>query len=306
MDNKKAIAAALLTYTIFGLTFLFTRIALNHADASILLSLRFIISFSTMAILAIAGSVLLNQTGNQLFRNITVQLKGKPVFKLLMLGLAQPIVYFTFETLGIKYTNSSFAGIIISLIPIAATILAAVFLGEQFSPKQFGWILCSIAGVSLLSYLQGINGDIKVIGIFFMLGAVMAAATFATLSHHTAEFFTPFERSFVMMAMGCVTFTAYSLIKNGSDFISQSVAALSNPGFLLPTLYLSIISSVIAFISFNYAMGNLSVSKATTFTNVQPVISLIAGVAVLHEPISAIHILAVALILIGVYKVSKS
>lgn len=75
---------------------------------------------------------------------------------------------------------------------------------------------------------------------------------------------------------------------------------------MVPILYLSILSSVIAFLCLHYATTYLEVSKVTSYTNVQPIISLFAGVVFLGEPISFVHIIAVAMILLGVYKISKS
>lgn len=284
--------AAASTYIIFGFTFLATRVALDHTSPSILLSLRFIISFLCMSLMLVIGVAKVNY-------------KGKPILKLLALGFCQPVAYFTVETLGIQYTNSSFAGIIISLIPISATLLSIVILKEKVPPKKFLWIFCSIAGVVILSVLQGSNGEVQIKGIFFMLLAVLAASMFSILSKSTSEEFSAFERSYIMMSMGCAVFVSFGIFQNGSEFIPEMTKAITDTNVMMPVLYLSVISSVIAFLCLNYAMSYLEVSKATSFTNVQPVISLFAGVVFLHEPISFVHILACAMILTGVYMVTK-
>ena len=292
MQNKKAIIAALTTYVIFGFTFLATRLALEHISADILLAVRFTISFVCMTLLLLVG------IGK-------VSYRGKPILKLLALGFCQPIAYFIVETLGIRYTNSSFAGIIISLIPVVATILSMIFLKEKVAPKKFFWIFCSVAGVSFLSFLQSSTGEIQLKGIFFMLLAVLAASSFSLLSRSTAPQFSAFERSYIMMCMGAAVFVPYSIFTNGSQFIPRFVGAFTNTSALIPILYLSVISSVIAFLCLNYATSHLEVSKVTSFTNTQPVISLFAGVVFLHEPVSLLHLLACVMIIIGVYMVTK-
>ncbi len=321
MNEKRATIAALTTYFIFGFTFLATRVALDHTSASVLLSLRFTISFLTMAVMAIIARIVLGRPegsenidgadvsdlrpSGKILSIARLELKGKPVGKLIAMGFSQPIAYFIFETLGIHYTNSSFAGIIISLIPIVATIMSIVFLGEKFAWWKFAWILCSVAGVTLLSVMQGSSGAIQIKGVFFMILATIAAAAFSTLSRHTSEYFSPFERSFVMMAMGFVVFVGYSIVDNGANFIPATIKAITDINVMAPILYLSILSSVIAFLCLHYATTYLEVSKVTSYTNLQPIISLFAGVVFLGEPISFIHIIAVAMILLGVYKISK-
>ena len=292
MQNKKANLAALTTYTIFGFTFLATRLALDHTNASMLLAVRFSISFVCMSALLLIGFV-------------KVSYKGKPILKLLALGFCQPIAYFIMETLGIQYTNSSFAGIIISLIPISATLLSIVILKEKVAASKFFWIFCSIAGVSLLSYLQGSTGAVQIKGIFFMLLAVLSASLFTILSRSTAEDFTAFERTYIMICMGSAVFVSFAVIKNGSSFIPLFVDIFTEPYAILPILYLSIVASIGAFLCLNYATNYLEVSKVTSYTNIQPVISLFAGVVFLSEPLSYIHFIACAMILVGVYMVTK-
>ena len=292
MQKKKANLAALGTYVIFGFSFLATRIALEDTNVSTLLAVRFSISVICMSALLLFGIT-------------KISFRGKPVFKLLMLGLAQPIAYFVFETYGIQYTNSSFAGIIVSLIPVTSTLLAMFFLKEKVAPKKFFWIFCSIAGVCLLSYLQGSSGTIQIKGIVLMLMAVLSASVFALLSRSISDQFSAFERSYIMMLMGCIAFIAYAVIDNGSHFVPNYIDALTSTHVMIPVLYLSVISSVIAFLFLNYAMTHLEVSKATSYCNIEPVISLFAGVVFLSEPISIMHGLACALVVVGVYMATK-
>ena len=73
---------------------------------------------------------------------------------------------------------------------------------------------------------------------------------------------------------------------------------------LLPVLYLSLLSSVVAFGMLNYSVTYLDAAKVTVFSNIIPVVSLVAGVLVLGEPFSAVYLVGVVLILLGVYKVN--
>lgn len=292
MQRKKANLAALITYTIFGFSFLATRVALEGTNVSTLLAVRFSISVICMSALLLFGIT-------------KMSFRGKPVIKLLLLGLSQPVAYFIFETYGIQYTNSSFAGVIISLIPVSSTLMAMFFLKEKVAPRKFFWIFCSIAGVSLLSYLQGSSGSVQLMGIIFMLMAVLSASVFALLSKSISEQFSAFERSYIMMVMGCIAFVSYAAFDNGSNFGSAFIGALTDLHVLLPILYLSVGSSVIAFLLLNYAMSHLEIARATSYCNIEPVISLFAGVVFLSEPISIMHGVACALVVAGVYMVTK-
>ena len=101
-NTKKATLAALTACVIFGFSFMASRIAMEHTAPSMLLSLRFLAALLIMSLLL-------------LFRAGSIRLKGKPLGRFLLLGVCQPVVYFIGESNGIKYTNSSFSGIMIAL-----------------------------------------------------------------------------------------------------------------------------------------------------------------------------------------------
>lgn len=292
-NYRLAIAASIAYCTIYGFSFMASRIALMNTSADMLLAIRFTCAMLVMLLLVLSGR----------FR---IDLKGKPVGKFLIMGLCQPVIYFIAETSGIQYTNSSFAGIMISLIPIVTTVLAAVFLNERISAKTLGWILCSVVGVFIISTVQTSSGSIQLRGVICLLGAVASAAVFYLLSRSIMHYFTAFERTFIMMVMGFVYFTGSAIIKEGSEFVPQFAAGLTSSGVMLPILYLSVISSVGAFFLQNYAISILDVATATVFENIIPIVSVAAGVIFLREPFSVIQLAGIVLILLGVWKVSTT
>ena len=78
-NTAKATLAAIVCNFIFGLSFLFSKVALDHAQPSVLLSIRFLTAFSVMSLILL--------TGKQ-----KVSFKNKPVGKLLLMGLVQPVI----------------------------------------------------------------------------------------------------------------------------------------------------------------------------------------------------------------------
>jgi drug/metabolite transporter (DMT)-like permease len=52
-------------------------------------------------------------------------------------------------------------------------------------------------------------------------------------------------------------------------------------------------------------MSYLAVNQAVIFTNIVPIVSVIAGVLVLGEPFSPSALIGIVLILVGVYMVNK-
>src|SRR5690554_2360245 len=113
--------------TIFGFSFMFTRGALEHIDPFHFLGLRFA---TAVAVLALLRAVKL----------IKLSISWADYKVLLPLAIFQPLLYFSAETMGVQMTSSSQAGMMIAVILIFVTILAAVVLKEKPNPGQIPFI----------------------------------------------------------------------------------------------------------------------------------------------------------------------
>jgi len=285
--TAKATLAILGGYSIFGFSFLFSKIALDRAAPFVLLSLRFLVAFGVMNLLLLTGRVRLS-------------LKGKPVALLLLLGLVQPVLYFIFEAYGIALTSSAFSGAMIGLVPVAGLVFGAVFLRERCSLFQILCTVLSVAGVALTTSGEfGFSAG----GFILLLGAVVSAALFTVLSRHTAGVFSAFERTYVMFALGSVVFTAAALVQIKGDLRSLA-AVLTDPAFDGAVLYLAVVSSVCAFMLINYALNYLPAGRALIYSNFTTVISVLAGIFLLGDRFTPIQLIGIAVITLSVFGVS--
>ncbi len=291
------ILAGLCVTLIFGFSFLFSKTALQSLTPFQLLASRF-----TIAALCITLLVRL--------KVVRIQLKGKPIASLLILSIVQPILYFLFEAWGLQNAGASEAGIMLSLIPIIVTVLAAVFLKERPSKLQFFFIILSTGGVCYIVIMGGLLNQSPdqplfsgtLLGYLFLLGAVTSAGFYNILSRKNSIRFRPMEITFVMMWVGMVAFIGMAgielIVTNGLD---QLVAGLSNPITLISILYLGSLSSVMAFFLLNYMLSRLEASRSAIFGNITTIISILAGVLFLGEQLYSFHLIGSILILMGVW-----
>jgi len=288
--NILPILSGILTSTIFGLSFLFSKKALNIVDPFTLLSFRFLVAFLIMSILILFGIIKINY-------------KGKNVKNLILLGFTQPIIYFIFETYGIQFSSSSQAGLMIAIIPIVVTILSAYALKEIPSKLQWVFIILSVSGVVFIVLMNGSTSfDGSLLGIFLLLGAVFSAAVFNILSRKFSEKFSPMELTYAMMTMGAVFFNLVSIYNHiRTNTLIQYFLPLTNRNFLVSLAYLGILSSIIAFLLINFTLSKIEASKAAIFSNLSTIVSIIAGVLLLRESFKLYHLIGATLILIGVW-----
>ncbi|EEG76338.1 DMT family transporter [Dethiobacter alkaliphilus] len=117
MDKEKVlpVGAGILVSVFFGLSFMFTREALDVLAPLQLLGFRFALAALAMTLLRAAGWIKIN-------------LRGKNLRAVLLVALLQPFLYFIFETTGVRLTSASEAGMMMGLIPVMTVILEIPFL----------------------------------------------------------------------------------------------------------------------------------------------------------------------------------
>ena len=221
-----ATLASLAGYSIFGFSFLFSKLALDMTSPFVLLSVRFLTAFLVLNLLLLT-------------KRVSISLKNKPVRPLLLMGLVQPVIYFICEAYGIAMTSSSFSGVMIGLVPVAGLIFGVLFLKEKCTLFQVACTLCSVVGVTLTT--SGGMGTFSLPGFLLLLGAVTSGALFTVLSRSIAGHFSAFERTYVMFALGSAVFTAIAAVESRGN-VAALAAPLASPAFWGAVLYLAVVS----------------------------------------------------------------
>ena len=289
--NLRGALAALTANTIFGFSFLFSKVALSVASPIITVAIRFTAAALIMALLWGVGIIKLN-------------LKNKPMLKLILMAISQPLLYFLFEVYGINSTSSALSGVIISLVPVAVILLSTLFLNEKPTLMQLLFSALSLGAVIVISLVSESSGRSSLVGIILLVGAVICAAVFNILSRDVSSHFSPAEKTFVMFIIGAIGFNLMALLTHRGEFVPEFLKATTSLSFWGAILYLSVVSSIGAFMLYNYATANISVISAASFANITTVVSLFAGLFILKETLSPIELICSALIILGVWGVN--
>lgn len=284
----KATLAGLLGYGIYGFSFLFTKVALNNCPPFVMLAVRFTLAFLILSIPVVCG-------------RIRISLRGKPTVKLLIMGFVQPVLYFITESYGIAMTSASLSGVIIGLVPVVGIIFGVLFLREKCSVFQIICTALSVGGVALTT--TGGAESFSVPGFVLLIASVISTTTFAIINRSVADKFTPFERTYVMTALGSICFTVIGLFTEGTD-INVWISPLKNTDVLVSILYLAVVSSIFAFTLINYTLNHLTVGYTLIFSNFTSVISVVAGVLILGENFTSLQMCGVCVIIASVFAVS--
>jgi drug/metabolite transporter (DMT)-like permease len=284
--------------TIFGFSFLVTKNALAALDPFELLFLRFAVAALAMSALAALDV-------------IELEFRGKKIRDLVLVCLLQPVIYFACETLGVRESATSTAGIILGALPAAVAILGMLMLNERLGKLQTFCLGLSVSGVMVIVLSAASGGTTSLgtpAGIAFLFGALASAAFYNIYSRKASRTFTPVETTFAMMWTGPLVFGAVALVRGstGGNLVGEAglpTRAVSAWGGIA---YLGLLSSVLAFFCVNYSLSRLRASQSVVFANLTTVVAVVAGVVFRGEPFGPAQILGAAMIVFGVWGTNAS
>lgn len=280
---------ALCCESIYGLSYMFTKQATGIASAFALLGWRFLIAAAVMSLLVFVGIIKLD-------------LKGKDPKPLLLVALLNPCVYLIAETIGIDHTTASESGVILACIPVASLAASTLILKKKPSKFQLIGILITLLGVLITVFAVGSSSSLSPIGYTLLITAVLVYALYFVFVEKAAAF-TGAEITYAMLLAGAAFFTVLAL---GEAAVNGTVSELLSlplceKGFLIAVLYQAVGSSVIAFFLSNTAIAAIGVNRTSSFIGVSTVVSIAAGIIILHEAFSAYQLIGAIVIIIGIY-----
>ena len=153
--------------------------------------------------------------------------------------------------------------------------------------------------------LKNIFGASKEECFSFLLGAVLCASVFNILSRKESKDYSPIERTYVMFFVGTVGFNIIGACTLGGGYFTEISSALSHVEFIGAIAYLSILSSICAFLLYNYSTTILPPVKSASYSNLITLVSVLAGIFILGETLSPFTIICCLAIVVGVLGTNK-
>jgi len=211
----------------------------------------------------------------------------------LLLGLAEPGLYFIFESLALANTSASQAGMITSLLPMLVAIGAAIWLNEKVTKLTMVGFALAIGGAALLSVSSESNASAPnpIFGNIMELMAMVCAAVYTLLlkklsGRYNTWFITAFQAFF-----GTLFFLPVALMSTTVPTISiEGVGAV---------LYLGVFITIGAYGLYNWAVQKIPATQASAFTNLIPVFTVILAFIILGERFTQGQVIASLMVISG-------
>lgn len=228
----------------------------------------------------------------------------KEIFASGITGLCLIGIPFSLLFWGEKFISPSIAGVLNGTVPIWATLISIMlFNGKQDITKlKMLGIMTGFGGLCII-FLPKIklNGDMnEIYGLIAVLGMAIFYGLGTNFSKHLVaknKEIIGQTNVFIQQVFALIYLTVLMLINDGlPDF-----TLLSNPSIGASVLYLSLLSTTVAFIIFHHLIAHYGPVKTSTVTFFIPPVSLLIDNVFYGTKLSSYEIIGALIILSSMY-----
>jgi drug/metabolite transporter (DMT)-like permease len=215
----------------------------------------------------------------------------------LMLALFEPFFYFLGESFGLTYVSATVCSVLISTIPVFATLGAWLIFKEKLKVINYAGIILSFIGVLvfILNRDGGISFNIKGLGLLTL--AVLSAVGYNLTLSRLVGTYTPVYIVNVQNLIGAVLFLPLFMIFDFKHFISTPFTF----EMFKPIIELSIFASCGAFILFAWSVRIMGITKANVFSNCIPVFTALFSFILMGDKLTLQNVAGMTIVIAGLF-----
>ncbi|MCL5257520.1 MAG: DMT family transporter [Chloroflexi bacterium] len=206
---------------------------------------------------------------------------------------------------GFARTSGINSSILISTSPVIIALLSVIRLGERLTLKTIGGVLVAFAGAAVVAgitpwTLSSLLDSSHLIGDLLVLAAAASWALYSVLGKEMMEKYDTLVFAAYSTPAGAIALVPFAIWEYAHGAVPSpsmvSLGALS---------YIILLVTVLGRIGWFWAIGRGVASRAGMFMFLQPVAGVGLAVLILGERLTASFGLGVALVLGGLYLVTR-
>jgi drug/metabolite transporter (DMT)-like permease len=269
---------------IWGASFMFIKVADRQFDPAALVFFRLL--FACAVVVPVAFAAL----GRDLLR------QARPVWgRLIVLGLVNTAIPFLLISWAETRIDSGLAAILQAAAPIFSAVIATRFGNDRVTGYRLAGVLIGLAGVALLVGSPGGGGLLAALAVVL---AALAYACGANLGSRALIGTPP-------LVVGAVSTTA-AMIAVAPLGLARLPGALPGWKESGSIVVLGVVGTGVAYIILFALLQTAGASRTILITYLIPGVAVLYGVLLLGEPVRAVSLGGLALILAGVGLASRS
>lgn len=278
---------------IIGFSFIFVKTGLNYSNPYDLLAHRFNMAFLVILILL-------------LFKKIKFpKVSFKKLLKLILIAMFYPVLCFGLQAIGMVNSTASEAGLVFSFLPVITLVAGNIFLKEKSSSIQKIGVFLSVFGIVFILYFKQGLSNFNVQSIIFLFLSVFSMIGYFIFGKKEISKIDSLSLTAIMISLGFVVFNIVSISRHlaiNKD-LNLYFEAYKSSQFIISVVYLGVLSSVLTSFLSNYSLNYLPTFKVSIFSNLNPIIAIVAGVLILKDDFYWFDYIGVSLVIVGVIMV---
>jgi drug/metabolite transporter (DMT)-like permease len=267
---------------IWGASFLFIDIGVDHFHPAVVAFLRLFFGVSALAMFPAARRA--------------VPLSQWPGIALLgVVWMALPFLLFSIAQ---KSIDSSLAGMLNAAAPLFVAVIASIIHHRLPGVRQQLGLIVGFAGVVVISWPAIVGAHASVLGVSLVVLATVCYGIAGNLASplQVRNGALPVVFRAGLVALGMMT-------PIGLKSVEASTFAWSS---LLAVAALGVFGTALAFVAFTTLVGRVGATRGSVTAYFLPPVAMVLGALVRDERIAALSIAGTGLVLVGAYLASRA
>ncbi len=283
----------------FGLSFVFSALALQTLPPITLIVFRLVVSTAILLLFS-RVSVVVRIVGS-------LQRPDRNDRRhFLMIAFFQPFLYFLAENTGLLYASPAAAAIVVGTIPVATPVFAHFLIRERIGIATVVGAILSFFGVLILVLSDAESGRSQPIGVLLVSGAVIAAVGYSIALRKLPDKYSAITVVTWQNVIGLLLFTPLLVLVDLPGFPAIGSLLFAGPEYdslfqlIGAIVFLGVFPSTVSFVFLSRGIRILGATRANVTTNLVPVFAALFSVLVLGERVYIGTVTGMAVVICGV------
>lgn len=286
MNRRTLLEISLVAVTvIWALNFSVIKSSLDEIDPLSFNGLRFIFAAAII-------------WGALRWRGQKISIPKKDRWPLIGMGLLANLVYQGLFIIGIDFTFSANAAVMLGTIPIWVALICHLFTDEKMDLLKTAGVLLAFSGVVFI--ISGGKNDLgfssgTFVGDLLIVASAVVWGAYTVLARNFLKRYTALQFSAITAIIGCILLFLIGLPNmTRIDWAGVSLGAYG------AVIYSGLLSIGLAYIIWNYGIQTVGAVRTSAYQNLVPVLGLVFGVVLLNEELALMQYAGSALVIGGI------
>lgn len=220
-------------------------------------------------------------------------------------GLLGIVVSQTLTAWALVYTTPVYFSLIATLTPVATMLMAALFIGERITTVRLLGVVVGIVGAVLMVLMNwsGGAGLNDLLGIGLAVLSLLTWALYLIITRRVSQRYTAVTQMKWTFLISAVAVLPMAWGELGSQPLYSSVCTWTGAAEMA---FIVVFATVAGYFAIPFAMRYIKATTVSVYTNLQPIVASFVAIAIGQDVITWDKPVALALVLLSAYMVTRA